>query len=79
MEQQLPQTAQSRGRSATRKRAPLASPESRWGRMASTPGGPFRTDKAAFEMDAALDLADVGLLRAIRIVFEADGITDLIQ
>jgi hypothetical protein len=31
------------------------------------------------EVDVALDPADVGLLRAIGIVFEADGITDLIQ
>jgi hypothetical protein len=31
------------------------------------------------EVDVALDPADVGLLRAIGIVFETDRITDLIQ
>ena len=33
----------------------------------------------AVEVDVAFDPADVGLLRAIGIVFEANGITDLIQ
>jgi len=31
------------------------------------------------EVDVALDPADVGLLRAIGIVFEADGVTDLVR
>jgi hypothetical protein len=31
------------------------------------------------EVDLALDLADVGLLRAMGIVFETDGITDKMQ
>jgi len=33
----------------------------------------------AVEVDIAFDLADVGLLGAIGVVFEADGIADLIQ